>query len=115
MGEGHYSLGLRIGELIVLQETLGCGPYVAANRLLHGDWMVEDITETIRLGLIGGGMSQQDAHGLVKRNVREGYLFDYVALAGRLLMAALSGVEDEPLEDLPGEPEAPVTPTPWGE
>lgn len=114
VGEGHYDLGLRIGELISLQEKLGCGPYVAANRLLHGDWLVEDVTETIRLGLVGGGMSQQDAYNLVRRNVREGYLFDYVALAGRLLMAALSGVDDEPMEDLPGEPVAPI-PTPWAE
>jgi len=96
-----------------LQETLGCGPYVAANRLLHGDWMVQDVTETIRLALIGGGMSQQEAHALVKRNVREGFLFDYVGLAGRVLMAALSGVDDEPLDDLRGEPEAPAMTTDW--
>lgn len=106
VGEGYFDLCLRIDELIQLQEKLGVGPNVAATRLLQGEWLVQDIVETIRLGLIGGGMSQRDAFDLVNRCIKEGHLFDYAALAGNLMIAALAGVEDE---ELPGEAEAPTT------
>jgi hypothetical protein len=106
VGEGYHTLCLRIDELIQLQEKLGVGPNIVAQRLLRGEWLVEDIQQTIRLGLIGGGMQQREAFDLVSRSVKEGYLIDYTVLAGRLIMAALSGIEDEPL---PGEAEAPTT------
>lgn len=105
VGEGYHDLCLRIDELIQLQEKLGVGPNVAATRLLQGEWLVEDVRETVRLGLIGGGMSQRDAFDLVGRCIREGHLLDYAAIAANLLFAALAGIEDEPL---PGEAEAPT-------
>jgi len=106
VGEGEFPLGLRIGELESLQELTGVGPHVLATRILAGEWMVGDLRHTIRLGLIGGGMGQREAHDLVQRNVVPGALQEYVMLAGNVIMAALVGVEDEPIE---GEPEAPQT------
>ena len=105
VGEGYFTLCLRIDELIQLQEKLGVGPNILAQRLLRGEWLVEDIQQTIRLGLIGGGMQHREAFDLVNRCIKEGYLIDYTALAGRLIMAALSGIEDDPI---PGEAEAPT-------
>ncbi|HEY0011556.1 MAG TPA: gene transfer agent family protein [Allosphingosinicella sp.] len=108
VGEGYYDLCLRIGELIALQEKLGVGPFIAAQRLASGEWFVSDITETIRLALIGGGMAQKEAFDLVKRNIVEGHLIDYSATAAQCLYAALTGVEEEPLT---GEAEAPTSTT----
>ena len=105
VGEGYYSLRLGIDELIQLQEKTGVGPNVIATRLLQQEWLVDDIRETIRLALIGGGMSQKDAFDMVKRCVKEGYLMDYVSVAANAIYAALTGIEDEPL---PGEAEAPT-------
>jgi hypothetical protein len=105
VGEGYYSLRLGIDELIQLQEKLNVGPNVVATRLLQGEWLVDDIRETIRLALIGGGMSQKEAFDMVKRCVKEGYLMDYVSVAANAIYAALTGIEDEPL---PGEAEAPT-------
>lgn len=105
VGEGYYSLRLGIDELIQLQEKLAVGPNVVATRLLQGEWLVDDIRETIRLALIGGGMSQKEAFDMVKRCVKEGYLMDYVSVAANAIYAALTGIEDEPL---PGEAEAPT-------
>jgi len=105
VGEGYYPLRLGIDELIQLQEKLNAGPNVVATRLLQGEWMVDDIRETIRLALIGGGMSQKEAFDLVNRCVKEGYLMDYMSVAANALYAALTGIEDEPL---PGEAEAPT-------
>lgn len=107
VGEGYFDLCLRIGELIALQEILGVGPYVLANRFLNGEWMVQDIVETIRLGLIGGGMHQRDAFDLVNRNIVSGWFADYAGLAGNLVFAAISGVPDEELPSS-GEATAPA-------
>ncbi len=109
IGDGYYDLCLPIGQLIELQEKLGCGPSVIATRLLQGEWLVEDIQQSIRLGLIGGGMAPQEAFNLVRHSVIEGYLMDYTSIAANLLYAALSGVEDEPIL---GEAEAPATENP---
>lgn len=105
VGEGYFDLSLRIGELIALQERLGVGPSALANRFVTGEWHVQDVRETIRLALIGGGLSQKEAHDLVERNVIAGHLLDYAALASEVICAALVGAEDEPL---PGEAEAPT-------
>ncbi len=105
VGDGYYDLCLRIDELIQLQEKLGAGPNVVALRLMHGEWLVGDLIETIRLGLIGGGMGQKDAYDLTYRSVVPGHLTDYAGLAGNLLFAAMAGVEDEPFT---GEAEAPT-------
>lgn len=105
VGEGHFDLCLRIGELIALQEKLNIGPYALANRFMNGEWMVQEVVETIRLALIGGGMNQREAFNLVERNVVSGYFIHYAGIAGNALFAALAGVEDE---DLPGEAPAPM-------
>lgn len=105
VGDGYFDLCLRIDELIQLQEKLGAGPNVIAVRLMNGEWLVNDLIETIRLGLIGGGMGQKDAYDLAHRAVVPGHLIDYSVLACNLLYASMSGVEDEPL---PGEAEAPT-------
>ncbi|MDO1559826.1 gene transfer agent family protein [Brevundimonas sp. 2R-24] len=106
VGEGYFDLRLRIGELIQLQEKLDSGPSAILGRLQSGDWRIGDITETIRLALIGGGLGQKEAFDLVTRNVREGYLIQYQTVALMALYAALAGVEDDPIE---GEPQAPAT------
>lgn len=95
VGEGHFDLALRIGELITLQEKTGVGPYVLANRLIAGEWRVEDVTETIRLGLIGGGMDNRAAYDLVTRNITPGNIYPYAVTAGEVVLAAILGVDDE--------------------
>lgn len=106
VGEGYFDLCLRIGELVALQEKTGIGPHALANRFATDGWMVQDVLETMRLALIGGGMHQREAFDLVNRAVIPGYFAEYAATAFRVVLAALSGVEEEPL---PGEVDAPLT------
>ena len=107
--DGHYPMRLRIGELIQLQETLDCGPAQLLDRLRSGAWGVRDLIETIRLGLIGADMSQKDAFDLVGRTVRDGHILEYVPVAFTVILAALSGVEDDQIEgDDEGELKAPA-------
>ncbi|MYL98406.1 gene transfer agent family protein [Novosphingobium sp. FGD1] len=114
VGEGYFDLALRIGELITLQEKTRVGPYVLAQRLGTGEWHVEDIIETVRLALIGGGMDNKSAFDLVSRNITAGNLMTYATIAHEVIFAAIVGVDDEVIEqDDDGEnddpfPEAPM-------
>jgi len=104
--EDDHELCLRIGELIELSEVRESGPPAILSRLQNGAWFVQDITETVRLALIGGGMHPTEAKALVKRAIKEAYLHDYLAIALECLFAALVGVpEDTPeiADDEPGE------------
>jgi len=113
IGDAEYPLRLRIAELRILQTALDSGPSRILTRLQSGDWLVDDVIETIRLALIGGGMGHQDAAQLVRSYVCEGHLLTYSVPAMHVLIAALIGdVEDQPEEDDDdlGEPKAPTTP-----
>jgi hypothetical protein len=110
--EDDFDLRLGIGELIELSEVRDCGPPAILTRLQEGAWFVQDITETVRLALIGGGMSPKDAKALVGRAIKEAYLIDYQAVALEALYAAMIGMpEDMPeaTDDEPGEPETSET------
>lgn len=106
VGEGVFPAHLRIGELITLQEKLNIGPQRLVERLAGGDYFVQDIRETIRWGLVGGGMSHVEAHRLIESFVVDGHLNDYRFVAASVISAALVGssFEDEEVED--GEPDS---------
>lgn len=64
---GEHAFRLRIGELRALQSATGVGPLFLLGRITGSQWFVDDIIETVRLGLIGGGMGEVDAKQLVDR------------------------------------------------
>jgi hypothetical protein len=108
--EGKRVLQLRIGELITLQEIRKSGPFAMLTRFREGTWLVQDIIETVRLGLIGGGMPYEEAQTFVERIIICGYIMEHLPTAMTVIYAALSGVPED--DEEPGEPKAPVTSTP---
>lgn len=88
---------LPIGQLAELQEACDAGPLAIMRRLENGGWRYQDVRETLRLGLVGGGMKDVPATKLVKRYVDAAPLGDNVPAARLVLAAAVLGVEDEPL------------------
>lgn len=74
-------------------------------RSVGGDWRVDDIRETIRLGLIGGGMTPSEAYAQVARNIDDqpGGLLDHIGLAIDVLHHALVGEEADPVGKQPAE------------
>jgi hypothetical protein len=73
-------------------------------RSIGGDWRIDDIRETIRLGLIGAGMSSTDAFIAVSRYVDQVDKYPPVENTGTaavILIHALAG----PSEERPGKPE----------
>jgi hypothetical protein len=74
-------------------------------RSVGGDWRVEDVRETIRLGLIGAGMTPTDAFIAVSTyvdQVDKFPLIDNVGVAAAILHHALTAPEGEKV----GKPKA---------
>lgn len=64
--DGTYPFRLGAGEARELQRITDCGPLELYRRLLAGNWRVDDVTETIRLGLIG---ARKKGHRALVRDV----------------------------------------------
>lgn len=95
--DGEHTFRLRIGELRILQEKCNAGPQTIANRLRDGGWMVDDVREALRLGLIGAGVEQDKARMLVVEHVDNVPLAENLVTAHAVVMASIYGVEDESL------------------
>ena len=99
VGEGYFDLCLRIDELIALQEKTAAGPGALFNRFLRGEWIIQEVVEVVRLGLIGGGLHKKEAFDLVTRVIIPGYYHEYAVLAGSILSASLFGLDLEEADD----------------
>lgn len=106
-GDGEYKFRLAWGELVKLQEALDVGPLFLFNRLGGVEWRVQDIAETLRWGLIGGGTKPADASKLIELYVKGMPPIDNLSLALRVLAASLNGAPDETQEMPPGKADAP--------
>lgn len=96
---------LDIGKLEELQDICNAGPQRIFARLSTGEWRVQDIRETIRLGLIGGGMDPATALGLIDLYCADGMLIQNIVPARAIIMAAMHTDEDDPLPKAPGAEE----------
>jgi hypothetical protein len=110
--DGDYRFRLAWKQIIELQEKTDSGPYVTLQRLVSGQWRVEDISNVIRLGLIGGGMTPADALKKVRTYVEDRPPLENVIIAQTVLTAALMGAPDESLGEAEGEVEEKSTTSP---
>lgn len=104
--DGEYQFRLALGQLRELQENVNrpraaigahpVGPGTLLGLLRSNAMLVDDVRETIRLGLIGGGTVPARALGLVERYVDARPLAESVPTALSVLMAAVVGVPDDP-------------------
>lgn len=98
---------LDIDGLIALQDKRNSGPLEIAYRLQLGTWRLEDIQDTIRIGLIGAGVEGKIAKRLVDVNVQPGKITEHVLTAQAIILAALQGVPDDPVGKAKATTEAP--------
>lgn len=94
-GDGQYLFRLPVGQLRELQEKCACGPMPILQRLSSSAWRIDDVRETIRLGLIGGGMTPPAALKLVERYVDARPWGECVPTAQAVLLAAVIGAGDQ--------------------
>lgn len=105
---GEHDFALDIGALRALQKACDAGPEQILHRITAGRWLVDDLFETIRLGLIGGGeVSEREARDLVGRLFDQHPLMAFRLTAQRILIAALVGPEDDRLGEATGAPPPP--------
>lgn len=104
--DGDYTFRLGWGELSLLQEATDCGPLYLLERLASKHWRVGDISNTIRLGLIGGGTEPTKALALVKSYVESRPPMETAQLAYIILGAGVQGAPDEPIKKPRGRAKA---------
>lgn len=107
---GEHAFLLTIELLRALQDKCNAGPPVVLQRLSSNAWYVDDVIQPIRLGLEGGGLSKAEARDLVRSHVEDAPLTASVLTAQAVLMAALFGVEDDPVGEAEGESGTTVAP-----
>lgn len=85
---------------IALQQGLSPQQVISAGYL--GTWRVHDVREPLYQGLIGAGKNPNEAGKIVRDLVDERPLIESMAIAYQVVLASVTGAEDEPP---PGEPE----------
>ncbi|WP_292226355.1 gene transfer agent family protein [Mesorhizobium sp.] len=107
---GSHTFRLGLAEIEELEATVDMSVFLlyAAMNAQVPFARLKHYSETIRLGLTGGGMKPVEARLLVKRYVDERPLAESVALGEVILRAAMERVHAPSLEDdSPGELTAP--------
>lgn len=94
--DGKHVFRLTISKLEELQDLCNAGPQRIFERLAGSDWFAQDIRDTIRLGLLGGGMASDRVNKLIERYVSDGMLLENKVAARQVLMAAMHCEEEDP-------------------
>ena len=96
-GDGTYTFRLRLIDAIELQSKCEAPIATIVSRVNGGGYSIADIRETIRLGLIGGGLKPHDALRLVRTYVDDRPLIESYAVARLILGGLMFGFAESPL------------------
>lgn len=102
-------LELRLGEIGELERICGAGIGAILLRLSTMQWRYDDIRETIRLGLQGGGASEPDATAFALHYLDPRPKGEFLQLAADILNACVMGVEPGKAQGETEESDAPAT------
>lgn len=106
-GDGEHLFRLPLKQIAELQEKCDAPLGVVYERVRTGRYKGEDLVETVRLGLIGGGMSGPDARKMIERYCDTWPMDVWHTHALAVLAACIHGYE--PSEDQPAEKKSAVT------
>ncbi len=95
-GDGEHSFRLGLKQLRELQHKTDCGPEFLYWRIRNKQWKVDDLRETIRIGLMGGGMELEKANGMMRLYFDDAPFLPQAVPAGAILLACLMGPPDDP-------------------
>jgi hypothetical protein len=94
-GDGEHRFRLRVKELLELESKCDAGIYAVFRRLAAGAWYVNDVRETVRLGLIGSDdCKPAEAAKLVKQYCDERPLVESLETALLILNKTLTPPDD---------------------
>jgi hypothetical protein len=99
-GDGEREFALPSKWILELERTTGTGMGELFRKLTAGTFRLAEITETIRLAMIGGGTPPQEADHLVRTYVgTEGHpLIEAHVLAADILTHVYAGEQKEQAE-----------------
>lgn len=96
--DGVYTFRLTVPRAIELEQVCAAPFAVILQRLETGAWHVEDVRQTIRLGLIGGGTKPADAVRLVRDYVDAFPLAESWPVARAVLAGLMFGFKEVPIK-----------------
>lgn len=102
---GEHAFRLGIGELRAIENKCDAGCAVVLMRLLSSAWKIDDVIGPLRLGLIGGGMSEREAQKTIEAALDIASPYALAVPAADVLRRFI--MWETP--DQPGEPEAGTT------
>jgi hypothetical protein len=107
-GDGTYTFRLGLGEIEELEVKRDLSLFTIARRLspAQRDARLSDISEVLRIGLVGGGMLPVDALAKTRRYVDERPIDENRDAAYAVVLAGLARVHGDKVESPPGEGEA---------
>lgn len=91
-------------HLLELERVTGVGVGRLTARVIQGEYSSTDLTETVRLALIGGGATPAEALALSRTYVADRPLKEGHALATEILLAAWNGTSRTATEIAPAAP-----------
>jgi hypothetical protein len=106
-GDAEHPFALTPWAIKELEEKTGSDIGTLALGLPAGRFGFADLTETIRLALIGGGMSPQEAAHLVETYAKPRPLSETFPLAARILYRLWNGKDPAPEDE--GQDDAELT------
>jgi len=93
-GDGEYTFRLTAPLILELETKLNAPIGGVCERVFHRAFSHADLSETIRLGLIGGGMSPERAAKLIAAYVQDRPLAETQPVAEQILSALWFGNEE---------------------
>lgn len=90
-GDGEYLFKLPLKMIAELQDKCGAGIGAIYRRVLTGDYRGEDLVETVRCGLVGGGLTGIEARKLIERYCDVWPLEVWHQHASAILVACVQG------------------------
>lgn len=114
-GDSDYLFRLPLKQIAELQEKCKAGIGTIYRRVVVGEYYAEDLTETVRLGLVGGGVEATKARLLIERYLDPLPMIDRLTYAEAVLGACVVGYEppsDQKKKDLTTETDGLTSPLP---
>ena len=94
-GDGEHSFPLTPDLILELERTTGHGIGSLFNRISTREFAFFDLLETVRLGLIGGGLTPQESHALINTYGLHRPIGETAKIALEILVRLFFGTADQ--------------------
>lgn len=108
---GEHEFCFAIGELRALEQRCDAGVAQVLLRLMNGQFKVDDVVETLRIGLQGAGLTERQALRLIDKSYSGANLYELSVIATKVLAMFISWPTGKG-EDAPQVGEGEAAPAP---